>query len=71
MIVPPGPDFIEPVRPAFIMLSHDAIANRAYELYSDRGMEEGSADDDWHRAVAELKGRPVPVVRSSPRGSCE
>jgi hypothetical protein len=33
---------------------HDAIAQRAYELYLDRGRADGHAVEDWLKAEAEL-----------------
>ena len=35
----------------------DAISKRAYELYVDRGMEDGHDLEDWFRAEQELAGR--------------
>lgn len=35
---------------------HHRIAQRAYELYLERGGEDGSADEDWQRAEQELRG---------------
>ncbi len=39
---------------------HRAVAERAYELYQDRGGEDGRALDDWLRAEIELSGRKGP-----------
>lgn len=40
-----------PVRlPAFIVLSHDDIAVRAYALYQQRAGAPGCDRDDWYRA---------------------
>jgi hypothetical protein len=33
----------------------DAIANRAYELYLERGKVDGHADEDWLAAERELE----------------
>ncbi|MGE3511156.1 MAG: DUF2934 domain-containing protein [Vicinamibacterales bacterium] len=44
-----------PSRPAFVLLSHDDIAARAYEYYEARGRIAGHADADWHRAVSDLR----------------
>lgn len=44
-----------PLGPAFVLLSHDEIAARAYEYYEARGRSAGHADADWHRAVSELR----------------
>lgn len=35
----------------------DAIRKRAYELYIDRGMEDGHDLEDWLRAEQELASR--------------
>ncbi len=35
----------------------DAVRKRAYELYVDRGMDEGHDLEDWFRAEQELAGR--------------
>jgi len=43
------------VLPAFIVLSHDDIAVRAYGFYQQRGGAPGCDRDDWHRAERELK----------------
>jgi hypothetical protein len=40
--------------PAGEVPDHDAIARRAYEIYSSRGARDGSALDDWLRAEREL-----------------
>jgi hypothetical protein len=36
----------------------DAIEARAYEIFVERGRTPGNPVDDWHRAEAELRGRP-------------
>ena len=33
---------------------HEAIAQRAYEIYLQRGGKDGLAEDDWQQAEAEL-----------------
>lgn len=35
----------------------DAVRKRAYELYVDRGMDDGHDLEDWFRAEQELAGR--------------
>jgi hypothetical protein len=35
----------------------EEIARRAYELYLDRGRDEGHALDDWLRAEAEIRAK--------------
>jgi hypothetical protein len=34
--------------------THEEIAIRSYELYLERGQEEGHAEEDWLRAESEL-----------------
>jgi hypothetical protein len=34
-----------------------AIRTRAYELYEERGRQDGQAQDDWFQAEAELRPR--------------
>jgi hypothetical protein len=36
---------------------HDEIAARAHELWIARGRPEGSPEEDWFRATAELRSR--------------
>ena len=36
----------------------DMIEARAYEIFVERGRAPGNPVDDWHRAEAELRGRP-------------
>ena len=45
--------------PAFIIVSRNAIAERAYSLYCARGYQDGFDRDDWLRAERELKAPPV------------
>ena len=33
------------------------VAERAHELYEQRGGQEGQADQDWYQAEEELKGK--------------
>lgn len=35
----------------------EAIRQRAYELYEQRGCQEGNAMEDWLRAEAEMRGQ--------------
>jgi hypothetical protein len=49
--------------PAFIMLSRNDIAARAYEMYLKRGGSDGSDRDDWLRAEQELKARGKDAYR--------
>jgi hypothetical protein len=41
--------------PAFIVVSVDDIAERAYGFYVDRGYAHGFDREDWLRAEGELK----------------
>ena len=41
--------------PAVIVVSADAIAERAYQIYVDRGRADGFDREDWLRAERELK----------------
>jgi hypothetical protein len=48
--------------PAKVMMmpnapSHDAIRERAYELYESRGRESGQDEQDWLRAEQEIVER--------------
>ena len=40
--------------PAFIVLSVEDIARRAYEMYVERGRADGFDREDWRRAEREL-----------------
>jgi len=52
------------VSPAFIVVSADDIAERAYWFYLDRGCANGLDHEDWLRAERELKA-PRAVVATS------
>jgi hypothetical protein len=39
--------------------SQEAVRERAYEIYLERGGEDGLHEDDWRKAEAELRGRSV------------
>jgi hypothetical protein len=41
--------------PAFIIVSANDIAQRAYEIYVARGRDDGFDREDWLRAERELK----------------
>jgi Protein of unknown function (DUF2934) len=43
--------------PAFVALSRQDVAVRAYEIYLDRGASNGCDRDDWFRAERELRAR--------------
>jgi len=56
------------VSPAFFMVSADPIAERAHEIYVDRGRADGSDLDDWLRAEREINSTPAAApTRASPR----
>ena len=38
-------------------ITEEQIRQRAYELYLERGGEDGHAEEDWLRAEAEIRGR--------------
>jgi hypothetical protein len=42
-------------------LSRDEIARRAYEIYVQRGGENGRDVEDWLRAEKEMSGKPADV----------
>jgi hypothetical protein len=44
---------------AFIAVSVDDVAKRAYEIYMDRGCGDGFDREDWLRAECELNGAPT------------
>ena len=43
----------------------DGIARRAYEIYVQRGRENGRDVEDWLRAEKELSGKPADVPAKS------
>jgi hypothetical protein len=45
--------------PTFIVVSDDPIAERAYEIYLERGRVDGFDCDDWLLAERELKATPT------------
>lgn len=40
-------------------LSHQEIAQRAHQLWEQRGKPHGSPEQDWHRAERELRQQSV------------
>ena len=38
-------------------IAHDEIARRAYELWEERGRPLGSPEEDWNRAMEQLRAR--------------
>jgi len=52
--------------PAFVIVSAEGIAQRAYEIYVDRGYGDGCDRQDWLRAEHELKNPPL-AARVFPR----
>jgi hypothetical protein len=51
----------EPARPTtdhgVLTFGHNDIAALAYQLWLERGSPEGSPEEDWTRAVAQLRSR--------------
>jgi Protein of unknown function (DUF2934) len=52
--------------PAFIIVSVNDIAKRAYEMYVDRGRTDGFDREDWRRAESELKAPAHKSYRNAP-----
>ncbi len=50
--------------PAFIILSPADIAERAYQLYVERGRVDGFDREDWLRAEHELKAPRKKMTRA-------
>jgi DUF2934 family protein len=57
------------VRPAFIIVSADQIAERAYGLYQARGYADGFDREDWFCAERELKSQGSGTATVSRRSS--
>lgn len=58
------------VSPAFVVVSAEDIAERAYGYYLDRGCADGFDREDWLRAERELKApRAVAAPKASRRSS--
>jgi Ala-tRNA(Pro) deacylase len=49
-------------------MDRDAVARRAYELYAERGREDGHALDDWLAAEAELRRGRISQKAAAPAG---
>jgi hypothetical protein len=49
-------------------VSHQAIAQRAYELWRKRGSPEGSAEQDWFDATEELRAAKISAEVQSASG---
>jgi hypothetical protein len=49
--------------PALTEAEQDEIARLAYSYWEERGRTHGSPDEDWYRAVQEVKGRRKPKNR--------
>jgi Protein of unknown function (DUF2934) len=45
-------------------IDYSKVAQRAYELWEERGQPHGGHDDDWYRAEQELRAAP-----KSPNGN--
>jgi Protein of unknown function (DUF2934) len=54
--------------PAFVIVSANDIAARAYEIYVDRGHADGFDREDWLRAERELTSPPI-TERVFPRSA--
>ena len=54
--------------PAFVIVSAKDIAERAHEMYADRGYANGFDRQDWLRAEHELKNPPL-AARVFPRNA--
>ena len=52
-----GADAVPPPFAAESQVADEEVARRAYELYEQRGAEDGRAWDDWFQAERELRGR--------------
>jgi len=49
-------------------VSRESVAHRAYELYVERGANNGSDVEDWLRAEKELSPSPVTNPAKSDKG---
>jgi DUF2934 family protein len=47
--------------PAVSIPSEDKIRSRAYQLYEERGREDGHAMEDWLRAEGEITGNKARI----------
>jgi hypothetical protein len=54
--------------PEFVIVSDKVIAERAYEIYVERGCADGFDREDWLRAERELKS-PAIAERVFPRSA--
>jgi len=48
----------QPKMATVVVMSHDVIARRAFEIYEARGATEGDPLGDWVQAERELLGAP-------------
>ena len=46
--------------PKPVEISREKIAQRAYQIWCDRGQPQGTADEDWLTAEAELRAERSP-----------
>ena len=55
---------LAPSAPESQTLTEDLVRQRAYELYEERGCEDGHELDDWFKAEGEILGKKpsVPVT---------
>jgi hypothetical protein len=56
-IARPGLPVAETVEAEIVELPQDEIALLAYSYWEERGRPEGSPEEDWYRAEAELRQR--------------
>ena len=55
--------------PALIVVSAGDIAERAYQIYTDRGRADGFDCEDWLRAERELTAAHPPRLPTKRRGT--
>jgi len=54
----PADEPVSETRTPGSQLAHEQIARLAYAYWQNRGCPDGSPEEDWLRAEAELKARP-------------
>ena len=52
-------DALHPASASITMPAHDDIAKRAYEIYVDKGRQQGQCEQDWLQAEGDLLARGV------------
>jgi len=49
-------------------LTEEYIRKRAYQIYEQRGREDGHDKEDWYQAEAEIVGKkPIPLPEPKPK----